>query len=167
MLSRTTIWNGNNVIPPKLFDCVSPGVYRSNRFSKENFSFIEAIGLKYIVYVGNNDVGDEIEKFAESHSITLISLFDVHPVLPDDWKPISDDTVKRALEIVKNPKNFPVLLMCKDGIGKTGTVVGCLRRLQNWCFTSIIQEYRRLASSSSNVTAAELYIELFTPELVN
>lgn len=72
MLSRTTIWNDNNVIPPKLFDCVSPGVYRSNRFSKENFSFIEAIGLKYIVYVGNNDVGDEIEKFAKSHSITLV-----------------------------------------------------------------------------------------------
>ena len=72
MLSKTAIWNCNDVIPPKLFDCVSPGVYRSNRFSKENFPFIEAIGFKYIVYIGNNDVGNEIENFAQDHSITLV-----------------------------------------------------------------------------------------------
>ena len=75
MLSRTAIWNCNDVVPPKLFDCVSPGVYRSNRFSKENFPFIEALGLKYIVYIGNNDVGAEVETFAKAHSITLVDCF--------------------------------------------------------------------------------------------
>ena len=58
--------------------------------------------------------------------------------------------MKRALELLMNDANQPILVMCEcailssvtrsDGFSKTGVIIGCYRRLQNWCVTSIIQE---------------------------
>lgn len=74
MLSKTVIWNHNDVVPPLLFDCVSPGVYRSNAFGRENFSFIKSLDLQCIVYIGETGVGEEIESFAQKNRIQLVCI---------------------------------------------------------------------------------------------
>jgi len=38
-------------------------------------------------------------------------------------------------------------IMCNLGRHRTGTVIGCLRKLQRWNLTSIFEEYRRYAGS--------------------
>jgi hypothetical protein len=81
------------------------------------------------------------------------------------WKPVSEELVKETLEFVLNTDNHPVMIMGSSGINETGTVVGCLRRLQGWNLSSIIDEYRRFAGSKGK-NVNELFIELFDTDLV-
>jgi tyrosine-protein phosphatase OCA1 len=61
------------------------------------------------------------------------------------WDPISEEIVLSALEMILDPKNYPLCIMCNVGRHRTGTVVGCARKLQKWNLTSIFEEYRRYA----------------------
>jgi tyrosine-protein phosphatase OCA1 len=55
--------------------------------------------------------------------------------------------------------------MCNLGRHRTGTVIGCLRKLQRWNLTSIFEEYRRFAGSKVRLLN-EQFIELFDTDLV-
>ncbi|XP_020977559.1 uncharacterized protein LOC107635141 isoform X2 [Arachis ipaensis] len=46
-------------------------------------------------------------------------------------------------------RNHPVLIHCKRGKHRTGCLVGCLRKLQNWCLSSVFEEYQRFAGAKS------------------
>ena len=41
--------------------------------------------------------------------------------------------------------------MCNLGRHRTGTVIGCLRKLQNWNLSAILEEYRRYAGPKVRV----------------
>jgi tyrosine-protein phosphatase SIW14 len=58
---------------------------------------------------------------------------------------VSHETITKALEVVLNPDNHPLLIHCNRGKHRTGCLVGCLRRLQDWSLTMIFDEYRRFA----------------------
>jgi len=58
------------------------------------------------------------------------------------------------------------MVMCASGIHQTGTLVGCLRRLQHWNLTSILVEYRSYACHRSTRYGDEQFIELFDVDLV-
>lgn len=81
------------------------------------------------------------------------------------WDPISEEMVLEALEIILNPRNYPLIIMCNLGRHRTGTIVGCLRKLQKWSLTAIFEEYRRFAGSKVRVLN-EQFIELFDTDLV-
>ncbi|EIE77595.1 hypothetical protein RO3G_02299 [Rhizopus delemar RA 99-880] len=55
--------------------------------------------------------------------------------------------------------------MCTSGIHETGTLVGCLRKLEGWNFSSIVTEYRAYAGSKARYVN-EQFIELFDLDLV-
>ncbi|XVF30327.1 hypothetical protein REPUB_Repub16aG0047500 [Reevesia pubescens] len=57
-------------------------------------------------------------------------------------------------------RNHPVLIHCKRGKHRTGSLVGCLRKLQNWCLSSVYEEYRHSAGIKSR-TADLRFIETF------
>lgn len=78
---------------------------------------------------------------------------------------ISEELVLAALEIILNPANYPLAVMCNLGRHRTGTVIGCLRKLQGWNLTSILEEYRRYAASKVRLQN-EQFIELFDTDLV-
>jgi len=48
----------------------------------------------------------------------------------------------------------------------TGTVIGCLRKLQRWNLVSIFEEYRRYAGTKVSLLN-EQFIELFDTELLS
>lgn len=54
-------------------------------------------------------------------------------------------------EIVLQPSSYPLMIMCNLGRHRTGTVVGCLRKLQRWNLASIFEEYRRHAGAKVRV----------------
>jgi len=56
-------------------------------------------------------------------------------------------------------------VVLRDGIHETGTVVGCLRKLQQWDLVSILDEYRRYAGSKAR-EMNELFIEFFDVDLI-
>lgn len=59
------------------------------------------------------------------------------------YDPLSEETVLQALDLILDPANAPILVCCGQGRHRTGTVIGCLRRLQHWALTATLEEYRR------------------------
>ena len=69
------------------------------------------------------------------------------------WDPITEEIVLQALHLLVQPSTYPCLVMCNLGRHRTGTVIGCLRKLQ------------RFAGPKVRVMN-EQFIELFDEELV-
>jgi hypothetical protein len=78
---------------------------------------------------------------------------------------MSEETVLKALDILLDNSNYPICVLCGQGSHRTGTVVGCLRKLQRWNLTSIFEEYRRYAGAKVR-QLNEQFIELFDTDLV-
>ncbi|XP_050897599.1 uncharacterized protein LOC127104462 [Lathyrus oleraceus] len=74
--------------------------------------------------------------------------------------PILSDSIMEALKILLDVRNHPVLIHCKRGKHRTGCVVGCFRKMQNWCLSSVFEEYQRYAGAKSRTTNLT-FIEMF------
>ncbi|KAK5584561.1 hypothetical protein ACTFIV_010895 [Dictyostelium citrinum] len=150
-------------IPPLNFGMVADDLYRSGQPNELNFPFLEKLQLKKIIFLAPDDPSQQFQNFVEDQDIELIHLgMDTHQ---NPWNPISEEIVISALKIILNPDNYPLHIMCNLGRHRTGTVVGCLRKLQRWNLTSIFEEYRRFAGSKVRLLN-EQFIELFDTDLV-
>lgn len=87
--------------------------------------------------------------FCLSHNIKLHHLGVLYST--NAWDPITEDIVLQALHLLVQPSTYPVLVMCNLGRHRTGTVIGCLRKLQKWCLSAILEEYRRYAGQKVRV----------------
>lgn len=98
-------------------------------------------------------IDSTIKSSAHSESLTLLS----------------EDTVSRALTILADSANLPVLVACESGRHINGVVVGCLRKIQRWCLASVYEEYRRFAgyTGSSTQRQHEQFMELYDIDLIN
>ena len=59
--------------------------------------------------------------------------------------------------------NFNTLLTRKSSLSiqhRTGCLVGCLRKLQRWCLTSVFDEYQRFAAAKARISD-QRFMELF------
>ena len=81
------------------------------------------------------------------------------------WKPISEEVLLQTLNYIFDPSSYPLYIMCHLGRHRTGTVIGCLRKVQAWSLSSIFEEYRRYAGSKVRLLN-EQFIELFDTDLV-
>ncbi|KAL7409744.1 protein-tyrosine phosphatase [Mrakia frigida] len=170
------------LVPPTNFGLVEEGLYRSGQPTEINFPFIEKLQLKAVVWVAPEEPSERFLQFLTSHSIPF------HPVCPpshhhptfnnhsnngaggggylDPSNPIDEPTVIAALHLLLKPGNYPCLVMCGLGRHRTGTVVGCLRKLQRWSLSSILEEYRRYAGAKVRILN-EQFIELFDIDLIS
>jgi len=153
--------------PPEMFSIVEPGVYRSSAFSPVHFSFVRSLGLKTIVFLSPEVTIRTMQSFVKDNGIRHVHL-GLKFWKPSGWKPMSEEAVKEALEIVLNAKNHPVMVMCTSGIHQTGTLVACLRKLQDWAFSSIIQELRSFEGRARLHTRYlnEHFVERFDVDLI-
>ena len=71
---------------------------------------------------------------------------------------MDEEQVASALAHVLDRRNHPVLVHCNKGKYRVGCLVGCVRRLQGWSHTSILEEYARFAGER---IADEEFIEIF------
>lgn len=78
---------------------------------------------------------------------------------------VPDEKLYAAIRVVIDSRNLPILVHCNRGKHRTGCVVGCIRKLQNWSLTSIFDEYRRFASPKARALDQQL-IELYNLETV-
>ena len=83
------------------------------------------------------------------------------------WDSLNENTIKHALDLIVDKTNYPILICCGMGRHRTGTVIGCLRRLQHWNLNSVSEEYRRFTGSRGGRILVELLIESFNIDLVN
>jgi len=155
------------VEPPERFGIVAPQVYRSSVFHPVNFSFLDRLKLKTIVHLSPEVTLRAVGQMIQDNGIRLVHLGIKFWRPSSGWKPMSDELLKEALELVLDERNHPLMLMCTSGVHQTGTVIGCLRKLQRFSFTSIIDELRGFASPGHTRYANENLIEFFDVDLVS
>lgn len=155
---------GGSLIPPTNFGPIEENMYRSGMVNELNFPFLEQLELKSVVYLASDEPSDKLADFIDDQGIFL------HHLSTDDndmtVKPISEQTVLLAMNVLLDISLHPVLVMCSHGRHRTGTVIGCLRKLQRWSLSAIFEEYDRHADGRGRL-ANEQFIELFDTDLIN
>ncbi|XP_010522370.1 PREDICTED: probable tyrosine-protein phosphatase At1g05000 isoform X1 [Tarenaya hassleriana] len=179
-----------NLIPPLNFAMVDNGIFRSGFPDSANFSFLQTLGLRSIIYLCPEPYPESNMEFLKSNGIRLFQFgiegykcvpgFE-NPIWLRNWSSkhqkegpftngisitlepfvnIPDDRIREALKVLLDEKNRPALIHCNRGKHRTGCLVGCLRKLQKWCLTSIFDEYQRFAAAKARVSD-QRFMELF------
>ncbi|KAL1934989.1 hypothetical protein VTP01DRAFT_4129 [Rhizomucor pusillus] len=157
----------NLLTPPEQFGIVEPGIYRSDMLQPLHFPFIRQFAFKTVLMLSPEMPQRVALNMMEEANMKLIHLGMAtwKPTQPSTWRPVSEELIKEGLELILNRDTHPVLIMCTSGIHETGTIVGCLRKLEGWNFSSIISEYRAYAGTKARYVN-EQFIELFDLDLV-
>jgi len=149
-------------IPPQNFGYVEEHLFRSGQPNELNFPFLEKLALRTVVWLAPEDPNPLFLDFLDDKRITLHHLGVTSS--NNAWDPITEEIVLAAFDILLSTENHPVMVMCNLGRHRTGTVIGCLRKLQRWNLSSVFEEYRRHAGQK--VRVIEQFIELFDVDLV-
>jgi hypothetical protein len=115
-----------------------------------------------------SSIQNSVTSFDQNQNKQPYQMFDHVPVaaISSSWKHCSEELIKETLELVLCKNNHPIMIMCSSGVHLTGTVVGCLRRLQSWSLTAILEEYESFAQKKSRHANRE-FIELFDIDLIS
>ncbi|XP_052736392.1 tyrosine-protein phosphatase DSP1 isoform X2 [Vigna angularis] len=166
-LSHTTAVAGDGVsdkldgedlfIPPLNFAMVDNGIFRSGFPEPANFSFLQTLGLRSIIYLCPEPYPEANMEFLKSNGIKLYHFgIEGHK---EPFVNIPEDTIREALKVVLDVRNHPVIIHCKRGKHRTGCLVGCYRKLQKWCLSSVFDEYQRFAAAKARVSdQSELHV---------
>jgi tyrosine-protein phosphatase SIW14 len=149
------------VTPPENFSPVCGEIYRSSFPRPENFQFLKTLGIKSILMLIPEEYPPENLQFVQEQGIRLFQVG-----MSGNKEPfvhIPDDILTKALEIAINPANHPLLIHCNRGKHRTGCLVGCIRRLQNWSLSMIFDEYRRFAAPKARPLDLQ-FIEMYDEE---
>ncbi|VFQ81735.1 unnamed protein product [Cuscuta campestris] len=146
------------LVPPLNFAMVDYGVFRSGFPDPSNFPFLQTLGLRSIICLCPEPYPEANLEFLSSNGIQLFQ-FGIEGS-KEPFVNIPVDMIREALKVVLDEKNHPLLIHCKRGKHRTGCVVGCLRKIQRWCLTSIFDEYQRHAAEKARVSDLR-FIELF------
>ncbi|CAD5193266.1 tyrosine-protein phosphatase DSP3-like [Musa acuminata AAA Group] len=135
------------LLPPYNFNMVDTWIYRSGFPTAANFRFLEGLNLRSIVYLCPEPYPDANAEFVRSHGIRLFQ-FGIEGS-KESLVALPKDAIMRALAVLLDVRNHPILIHCKRGKHRTGCLVGCFRKLQNWCLSSVFEEYHRFAATKA------------------
>lgn len=151
------------IVPPLNFCPVERYLYRSGQPSNVNFPFLLDLNLKTIIWLANEEPQDALLEFCDDRNIEL-QFAAINPDGGEDdnpWDGLTETSIMNALQTMVNADNYPLLVCCGMGRHRTGTVIGCLRRLMGWNLASVSEEYRRFTGSRGGRILVELLIEAF------
>lgn len=148
------------VVPPINFAPVERNFFRSGQPAPINFPFLSQLHLRTILWLAVEDPSDALIAFADDNDIDVRHL-GVVTEGSNPWDQLTERSIVAALDVVLDKSMHPVLVCCGMGRHRSGTVVGCLRRLQGWNLASISEEYRRFAGVRGGRVLIELHIEAF------
>eukprot|EP00261_Vitis_vinifera_P023449 XP_010655420.1 PREDICTED: probable tyrosine-protein phosphatase At1g05000 isoform X1 [Vitis vinifera] len=153
-------------VPPLNFAMVDCGVFRSGFPDIANFTFLQTLGLRSIMCfdmcVFNIDISALSLILNRTSSFSNVMEFGSSSLgsMDEPFVNIPEDTIREALKVVLDKRNHPLLIHCKRGKHRTGCLVGCLRKLQRWCLSSIFDEYQRFAAAKARISD-QRFMELF------
>ncbi|KAJ8428031.1 hypothetical protein Cgig2_027637 [Carnegiea gigantea] len=162
-------------VPPFNFAMVDNGIFRSGFPDTSNLPFLQTLGLRSVIYLCPEPYPESISEFLEANGIHLFQ-FGIE-MCKEPFVNIPADLIREALKVTlgicyskilhlcslicpTDTRNHPVLIHCKRGKHRTGCLVGCLRKLQKWCLSSIFDEYQRFAGVKARISD-QRFVELF------
>ncbi|CEG63236.1 hypothetical protein CU097_015597 [Rhizopus azygosporus] len=151
------------LIPPENFNMVCEHIYRSSFPKKKHYKFLEKLKLKSVLTLILEEYPEQNMKFLQEHNIKFLQFGIAGNKEP--FVQIPEDKISAALAALLDKRNHPILIHCNKGKHRTGCLVGCLRKLQNWSHTSIFDEYRRFSHPKSR-SMDQQFIELYDPNQV-
>lgn len=181
------------LVPPDNFGLVEPGVYRCSKLEADHFPFLETLQLKSLVLLDAAKPPRTLKAFLEQNNVDLFNLGglkisnhlhtgndkteglvssderkdEIEVVLLDKskndlWMLVEKNLIVGAFEILFNKSKHNLLL-----VDSSLTLVGILRKIQKWNFSSIVNEYRIYTGNSSKSNySAENFLELIQAELI-
>ncbi|XP_057849037.2 uncharacterized protein LOC131059981 [Cryptomeria japonica] len=150
-------------VPPTNFAMVDKRVYRSSFPNRKNFPFLETLHLNSILCLCPEPYPEENLDFLRAHGIRLFHIGMERYKNP--FVDMPNDAIGEALKVLLDTRNHPVLIHCEKGKRRTSCLVGCLRKVQNWCLASVFEEYQRFAGIKSEVLDLQ-FIEQFDVSFV-
>jgi tyrosine-protein phosphatase SIW14 len=145
-------------LAPENFAMVEPGVYRSAFPRTKNIDFLKQLNLKSVVSLVPEDYPVAMQEFYAANGIKLIPI----GLDGNKWpfKEINHDSMRVVLRNILTEANRPLLIHCNKGKHRTGSVVGCLRRIRGWALSAVFAEYLLFASPKTRLEDQQL-IEAF------
>ena len=145
-------------LAPENFSLVETGVYRSAFPRTKNIEFLKRLNLRSVVSLVPEDYPVAMQDYYNANGIKLISV----GLDGNKWpfKEINHESMQEVLTNVLNPENRPLLIHCNKGKHRTGSVVGCLRRIRGWALSAVFTEYLHMAAPKTRLEDQQL-IELF------
>ncbi|KAG0501160.1 hypothetical protein HPP92_001232 [Vanilla planifolia] len=137
---------------------VDNGIYRSGFPWKDNIGFLKTLSLRSIVYLCPEPYPEEMAEYCQARQIRIYQ-FGIDGSKEPSVN-IPKDAISSALRILVDIRNHPVLIHCKRGKHRTGCLVGCFRKLQNWCLSVVVEEYVRFAGTKTRISDL-MFIESF------
>ena len=146
--------------PPANFSLVAKGIFRGSYPNSKNFPFMKTLHLKTILFLCPEEYSNK--EFLKENNINLINV----PLEgnKEPFKIIPTELMHQAITALADKRNYPIYVHCNKGKHRTGTVIGCFRKLQMWSLTSIFEEYRRFTGKRAR-QIDEQFMELYTPKL--
>ncbi|KAF1820311.1 protein-tyrosine phosphatase, partial [Dissoconium aciculare CBS 342.82] len=147
--------------PPNYGSVQHGAVFRSGFPQPEHIEFLETLHIRSILTLVDTELSKSysrfISEFGIEHTRVLIA------ANKDGQVRTTTESVCTALAAVLNPENQPLYIHCNQGRHRTGCVVGCLRKLQQWPLDEILAEYQAYASPKTRSGDIE-FITDFEPE---
>ncbi|KAI3796859.1 hypothetical protein L1987_39545 [Smallanthus sonchifolius] len=134
--------------PPFNFATVEDRIYRSGFPQSSDFPFLDTLRLRSVICLCVESYPKENLEYLNSRNIRLFQ-FGIDGTKDAN---IPKGVITDALKVLIDVRNHPVLIHCKRGKHRTGCLVGCLRKLQNWCLSSVLEEYKVYAGEKSRET---------------
>lgn len=127
---------------------VNDTLYRSGEVKEAHMEGIKSRGISHILSLehlaGEISQGDHEDEWAANADITLFRV----PLDPHD-KPTVEQ-IEKALAIMLNPHNQPILVHCFHGEDRTGIAIAAYRiRHDHWSVDGAIREMRNLGHRSN------------------
>lgn len=178
-------------VPPLNFALVEDGIYRLGFPMPINYPFLQQLGLKTIIYLGDLGqppktlaAGKKKDKKKDKHGTAEIManyelwitnetdvkfhrlLFELpqEPFTLVEAEAQAHALLTEALQLMLDRSNFPILIHSNKGKHRIGVLVGLMRKiLQGWGLASIFDEYEKFAMGKAEYDLE--FIELWQPEL--
>ncbi|KAF2085867.1 protein-tyrosine phosphatase, partial [Saccharata proteae CBS 121410] len=138
-----------SMLPPSNFGAVIPGqIYRSSYPLEENFGFLKKLKLKSILTLVKETCPEPYVSFMTENGIQH---FQVHIPANKGTVCMTTEQMTRALAVVLDRQNHPLLIHCNKGKHRTGCVTGCLRKVLGDNLKTVYEEYHTYADPKARI----------------